>query len=181
MDQAPVESRKSPPVEQFLPRNRPPELNTSLVAMRELANSAARTAIVHHERRSGGQLALAKAVGALLTLACSGIAAYFAYRTQSLYAGIGAAIGGLAGCYWGGKAALQALQAMKLRVPSENVIALPIPGSQRPESAEYDSPNDAEEEAAVESDECCEQQMVDEPATKQPVAAEDADAQSVAD
>jgi len=181
MDQAPVESPKLPRVEQFLPRNRPPELNTSMVAMRELANSAARTAIVRHERRSGGQLALTKAVGALLTLACSGIAAYFAYRTQSLYAGIGAAIGGLAGCYWGGKAALQALKAIKLRVPLENVIRLSNSGSPPPESAEFDSPGDGDADAAVEPDTCGEVPLVGEPATEQPVATDDANAQSAAD
>ena len=111
----------------FIPRNKARESTSSLAAMRELANSAARTAIVKHERKSGGKLALAKSIGAVLTLVCSLVAAYFAYRTISLYAGIGAAVGGLAACYWGGKALGHALQAMLLQVPVVKSIALPAP------------------------------------------------------
>jgi hypothetical protein len=111
----------------IMPRNRAPELTSNLAAMREVANSAARTAIVKHARTSGGKLALAKSVGAVLTLVCSLVAAYFAYRTNSMYAGIGAAIGGLAACYWGGKALLYAIHAMLLQAPVVKSIALPDP------------------------------------------------------
>jgi hypothetical protein len=178
--ETPVEPVEPLPAEQFLPRNRPPELNTSLVAMRELANSAARTAIVHHERKSGGKLAFTKAVGAGLTLVCSGVAAYFAHRMQSLYGGIGAAIGGLAACYWGGKAALHAVKAMRLRVPSENVIEFPLAAPQAPDSPESDSPSDWEAEAVAAPDAVGEQPLVDEPVLEQPATADEADAQAAA-
>ncbi|MEX2175311.1 MAG: hypothetical protein WD872_13195 [Pirellulaceae bacterium] len=103
--------------EEFTPRYPAPELKSGLAAMRELANSAARTAIVKHARRSGGRAALAQSLGAVMTLGCGALAAYWAWRTHSLPAGAGAGIGLAAALYWGGKAAWRGFGAMRLRAP----------------------------------------------------------------
>jgi hypothetical protein len=131
------------PCEEFLPRNRAPELTANLAAMRELANSAARTAIVKHQRKSGSQLAFTQSIGAVMTLFCSCAAGYFALRTQSLYAGIGAAVGGLATCYWGGKAARHALKALLLRVPVVESLVQPVSELEVAEDQPEESPVDA--------------------------------------
>jgi chromosome segregation ATPase len=104
--------------EEYLPRNKAPEASTSLAAMRELANSVARTAVVKHQRKSGGRDAMYQSVGALLTLVCSIAAAGFAYRTQSVPTAAGAIVGLLATTYWGGKAARNLLRAMMLKAPT---------------------------------------------------------------
>jgi hypothetical protein len=141
---------------QFLPRSRAPELTTNLAAMREVANSAARDAIAKHQRRTGGQKALAQSVGAVLTLFCATAAAYFAWRKLSLPAGVGAGIGLLAGLYWGGKAVGYALTALLLRRPlqtSSNAAAdegEPAPEAQPAmQNSEADSQPAAEEPANV--------------------------------
>jgi hypothetical protein len=67
----------------------------------------------------------------VLTLVCSLVAAYFAYRTNSLYAVIGAVVGGLAASYWGSKALRHAIHAMLLQVPVVKSIALPVPAPAR--------------------------------------------------
>ena len=141
---------------QFLPRSRAPELTTNLAAMREVANSAARDAIAKHQRRTGGQKALAQSVGAVLTLFCATAAAYFAWRKLSIPAGVGAGIGLLAGLYWGGKAVGYALTALLLRPPLQTASnAAADEGEPAPEAqpamqnSEGDSQPAAEEPANV--------------------------------
>ena len=112
--------------EEFMPRNRAPELSTNLATMRQVANTVARTAIVKHQQKNGSERALAQSVGAGLTFICTTIAAFIAYRTQSLLGGIAAAAGAMATCYWGGRALGHALRAMRLRIPTGETIVLPV-------------------------------------------------------
>lgn len=116
--------------EDYLPRQKAPELTTDLAAMRELANSAARTAIVKHQKRSGHQQAMVKSVGAGMTLTCSLGAAYFAYVNHSVPAAAGAAIGLAAAAYWGGKAALHAVRTTLLKPQGSGASKLPAPAAQ---------------------------------------------------
>ena len=78
-----------------------------------------------------------------MTLFCSCAAGYFALRTQSLYAGIGATVGGLATCYWGGKAARHALKALLLRVPVVESLVQPVSEQEIAEDQAEESPVDA--------------------------------------
>jgi chromosome segregation ATPase len=100
--------------QEYVPRQKAPEHSTNLQAMRDLANSAARGAIVKAQKRSGNQQALIKSMGAAMTLTCAAGAGYWAWRTNSLPATAAAAIGLIVAVYWGGKAAGQAFRAMLL-------------------------------------------------------------------
>jgi hypothetical protein len=82
------------------PRRPVPELATNISAMRELANTAARSAIDRHVRQHTGKQAAGKLLGAGLTIVASGLLGYWAVRAASLPAGVAAVIGGCAGCYW---------------------------------------------------------------------------------
>jgi hypothetical protein len=88
------------PVGDFSPRRTAPELATNMSAMRELANTAARTAIDRHVRQHTGKQAAGKLLGAFLTVAASSLLGYWAVRVQSLPAGAGSLIGGSVGAYW---------------------------------------------------------------------------------
>jgi chromosome segregation ATPase len=121
---------------EYLPRNKAPELTTNLAAMREVANSAARNAIVKHQRRTGEQKALAQSIGAALTFGCAIAAAYFAWRMHSILAAIGATIGLVAGLYWGGKAVGHALGVMLLRVPASRDRREALPAGESQPAAE---------------------------------------------
>jgi chromosome segregation ATPase len=125
--------------EDFMPRNRPPELSTNLATMRQVANTVARTAIVKHQQKNGSERALAQSVGAGLTFVCTTIAALIAYRTESLLGGIAAAAGAMATCYWGGRALGHALRAMRLRIPTGETLVLPM-GARTIGPAESDEP-----------------------------------------
>ncbi len=128
--------------EDYLPRQKAPELTTDLAAMRELANSAARTAIVKHQKRSGHQQAMVKSVGAGMTLTCSLGAAYFAYVSHSVPAAVGAAVGLAAAAYWGGKAALHAVRTTLLKPQGSGASKPPAPVAQdeepQPEPAQQE-------------------------------------------
>jgi hypothetical protein len=81
-------------------RRAAPELPTDLSAMRELANTAARTAIDSHARKRKGKQATTKLFGATATIILSAVLGYWAWRLQSFDAAGAAAIGGLVGLYW---------------------------------------------------------------------------------
>jgi chromosome segregation ATPase len=115
--EAPVSPAEPVTPEEYVPRQKAPELNTNMAAMRELANSAARTAIVKHQKRSGHRQALTQSVGALLTLICGLGAALGAHHFHSLPAAAAAALGIAVAMYWGGKAAIHALRMMMLKAP----------------------------------------------------------------
>ena len=68
--------------------------------MRELANTAARTAIDSHVRKRKGKQATGKLFGASATLVLSTVLGYWAWQLQSFDAGAGAGIGGVVGLYW---------------------------------------------------------------------------------
>jgi len=102
---------KQPPAE-YSPRRAAPELSTNLTAMRDLANSAARTAIDQHVRKHSSRRATQKLLGACVTVGCSLVLAYWAWQLHSLQAAIGAGVGGAIGSYWT-MAALRRLSGIK--------------------------------------------------------------------
>jgi hypothetical protein len=81
-------------------RRAAPELPTDLSAMRELANTAARTAIDSHARKRKGKQATTKLFGASVTIILSAVLGYWAWQQQSFDAAGAAAIGALVGFYW---------------------------------------------------------------------------------
>lgn len=124
---APPEPESEPvvtlPQEEYVPRSKAPELTSDLFAMRELANSAARSAIDQHVRRLSGQQAAGRMVGACLTVGTSLLLAYWAWRTRSLGAGVGAAIGGAVGAYWSLAAVRRMLTVIRLNRPEPKFVA----------------------------------------------------------
>jgi hypothetical protein len=68
--------------------------------MRELANTAARSAIDRHVRQHTVRQAVGKLIGAFATVTASIVLGYWAYRVQSLPATAAAGIGGSVGGYW---------------------------------------------------------------------------------
>ena len=102
--------------------------------MRDLANSAARTAIDQHVRRNTSQRATQKLFGACITVGYSLVLAYWAWRVHSLQAAIGAGFGGAIGGYWT-LAALRRLSGLKrLDRETETLAAQQAAGSTEPPS-----------------------------------------------
>jgi hypothetical protein len=118
--------------EEFIPRQKAPERTTNLAAMRELANSAARTAIVKHQKRSGHKKAMIQSFRAILMLVCGLATAAGAYYFHSLPGAIAAAVGLAAALFWGSKAALNLLRLMMLKAP----LPIALSGKQTPASSE---------------------------------------------
>lgn len=148
--------------EEYVPRQKAPELTTNMAAMRELANSAARTAIVKHQKRSGSQQAMMQSVGAALTLVCGLVAAFGAYYYRSLPGAIAAGIGLAAALYWGGKAALRVLGLMMLKAPGCK------DDLDEPESAPPDAPSAAGESLCATAEACPPQPPADPTETLHP-------------
>jgi hypothetical protein len=87
------------PIE-LAPRRAAPELGASLSAMRDLANSAARSAIDQHVRKHTGRQAASRLTGAIVTLCCSIALGFFAWHQNLIYAAAGSVIGGGLAIYW---------------------------------------------------------------------------------
>jgi hypothetical protein len=85
---------------EFSPRRAAPEVVASMSAMRDLANTAARSAIDQHVRKHTGQQATGRLIGACLTVALAAGLGYWAWKTHSLQAAAGAIIGGGLGAHW---------------------------------------------------------------------------------
>jgi hypothetical protein len=68
--------------------------------MRDLANTAARTAIETHIRKHTGRQAIGKLVTATLIITTSTVLAFWSWRSHSVAAGIGAGVGAAAGVWW---------------------------------------------------------------------------------
>ncbi|MCU0878859.1 MAG: hypothetical protein MUF06_13835 [Pirellulaceae bacterium] len=98
----------------YRPRATAPELTTNLKAMRELANSACRTAIAKHQKRRGGREVLGRLIGVGLTLVASGLAAGVAAVFDSGLAAFAALAGFVAVAYWTLRAIVSAFQIMRL-------------------------------------------------------------------
>jgi hypothetical protein len=106
----------------YRPRATAPELTTNLKAMRELANSACRTAIAKHQKRRGGREVVGRLIGVGLALAASGLAAGVALVFDSWLAGFAALVGFVAVAYWTLRVILSAFQIM--RISSSGTSAL---------------------------------------------------------
>ena len=102
---------------EYVPRTTAPELPANLSAMRELANTAARTAIDRHVRKHTGRQAAGRLVAAGLTISTSILLSYWAWRAHSLEAGVAAGIGGSIGIYWTLAALRRLFGAMRLSRP----------------------------------------------------------------
>jgi hypothetical protein len=94
---AEVVEEEAPQAGEFLPRTAAPELTINLSAMRELANSAARSAIDRHARKHTGKQAAGRLAGAACLFAASGGAGYWAMVDELQIAGYAAIGCGLAG------------------------------------------------------------------------------------
>src|SRR4029453_3852679 len=92
------------PSQELTSQGQSAESPSNMEAMREVANTVARRAIVRHRREVGNRLAVAQAIGAGMTLIATGAAGWCAYRVQSYFGGFGAMIGFVAACFWFGKA-----------------------------------------------------------------------------
>ena len=88
------------PESDYIPRTTAPEGTLGLSAMRDLANTAARTAIETHIRKHTGRQAIGKLVTATLISATSTVLGYWAWKSHSLAAGVGAGVGAAAGLFW---------------------------------------------------------------------------------
>jgi hypothetical protein len=91
--------QKPEDAEQSSPRRPAPE-TTNISAMRDLANTAARSAIDRHVRKNTSKQAAGRLFSAFLTVAASVLLGYWAWKALSLQAAVGAGIGGFAGMYW---------------------------------------------------------------------------------
>jgi chromosome segregation ATPase len=87
------------PIE-LAPRRAAPELGASLSAMRDLANSAARSAIDQHVRKHTGRQAASRSTGAVVALCCSIGLGIFAWQNNLVYPAAGAIVGGGLAIYW---------------------------------------------------------------------------------
>lgn len=116
-DMSAADEKSQEESEEYSPRRTAPELPTNLSAMRDLANSAARSAIDRHVRKHTGRQAAGKLFTALLTVAASCLLSYWAWKTFSLQAAVGAGIGGLAGVYWMMAAIRRLTGAIRLNQP----------------------------------------------------------------
>ena len=102
---------------EYSPRRAAPEAGTNMSALRDLANSAARSAIDQHVRKRSGKQATGRLVGACLTVGISVVLAYWAWKTNSLQAAAGAIIGGCLGLHWTLAAIRRLLKLMQLNAP----------------------------------------------------------------
>jgi hypothetical protein len=104
---------------EYSPRRTAPEIS-NMTAMRELANSAARSAIDKHVRKHTGKQVTGKLFGACLTVGTSLMLAYWAWKAQSLPAAVAAAIGSCIGLYWTFAAVRRLFNLMRLNRPQED-------------------------------------------------------------
>jgi hypothetical protein len=85
---------------EFTPRRAAPEVIADMSAMRDIANTAARSAIDRHVRKHTGQQAAGRLLGACLTVSLSAGLGFWAWKTGSLQAAAGSIIGGGLGLHW---------------------------------------------------------------------------------
>ncbi len=104
---------------EFTPRRAAPEVIADMSAMRDIANSAARSAIDRHVRKHTGQQATGRLFGACLTVALSAGLGYWAWKTGSLQAAAGAIIGGGLGLHWLLSAARRLFKLRRLNTPQD--------------------------------------------------------------
>jgi len=129
--EAPVQS-SAPEAQQpvkpaeYLPRSQASELSSNLAAMRELAKTAARTAIEHRHQKSDNKQAAFRLLGAGVVLLVSALLGYWAWQMSSVSAAVGASIGLLTGSLWALRGFVRMLNALKLSRP-QTVISAPAP------------------------------------------------------
>jgi hypothetical protein len=113
---------------EYSPRRTAPELSTDLSAMRDLANSAARTAIDQHIRQHTSRRATQRLLGAFVIVVLSLAMGYWAWRIHSFQAALGAGLGGAIGSYWT-LTALRRLSGLK-RLDRETVRPATTPAAE---------------------------------------------------
>jgi len=105
---------------EFSPRRTAPEQVANMSAMRDLANSAARSAIDRHVRKHTGQQAAGRLMGAFLTVGLSAGLGFWAWKSNSLQAAAGAIIGGGLGMHWLLSAARRLFKLRRLNAPQDS-------------------------------------------------------------
>jgi hypothetical protein len=107
------------PVKQreYVPRSQTPEQLANLAAMRELGNSAARSAIETHHQKSGNKQVAGRLLAAGVVLLGSALLGYWAWEISSVTAGVGAAIGLLVGSLWALRGFARLLGSLRLTRP----------------------------------------------------------------
>jgi hypothetical protein len=102
--------------ESFMPRSHAPEVNSDLAAMRELANSAAKSAITTHAKRRQGQRIANRLVYSSMALFTTvGMAAWAMYFDGGHWAWAGAATGALLISFWTFQSIASAFKMMQLK------------------------------------------------------------------
>jgi hypothetical protein len=92
----------------------------NLAAMRELANSAARSAIQTHAKHRGGKLAVGKFAGFGVCGAIGFVLLAFALYQRSWWIGLQGLLGLAIAGYWALQGAGHALHVLKLGKPSDD-------------------------------------------------------------
>jgi hypothetical protein len=87
--------------------------------MRDLANSAARSAIEQHIRKHTGKQAAGKLFSAFLTLIASVVLAFAAWKIHSIEAGVAAGLGAFMGVRWTLVALRRIFTVMRLNRPQQ--------------------------------------------------------------
>jgi hypothetical protein len=134
--------------EEFVPRSQAPEQSINLAAMREVANSAARSAIQHHhQKQSRGKQASGRLFTAgILFLGSAGLA-YWAWETSSLTTAGGAGVALLAGMLWATRGFGRVLHSLKLSRPDAAAPEAPADdaaaGNDSPAVADSSAPSGA--------------------------------------
>ncbi|MDX1945416.1 MAG: hypothetical protein SFU86_08405 [Pirellulaceae bacterium] len=113
----PVEPVKA---EEYIPRCQAPEQGVNLAAMRELANSAARSAIQSHASRRGGKTARGRLLGSGASLVVGAFAGIFAILQGSWLLGGCSALALVAAAYCGMNGLRSAFDSLRLGRPSES-------------------------------------------------------------
>lgn len=118
----------SPPVHpepegEYVPRTTAPEQTLGLSAMRDVANTAARTAIETHIRKHTGQQAIGRLVTAVLILLVSVAGGYSAWHAHSFPAGVVGAFGVALGLFWTLAAIRRITTVMRLNRPRPEVAS----------------------------------------------------------
>jgi hypothetical protein len=105
--------------EEYIPRSQAPEQSVNLAAMRELANSAARSAISTHAKQRGGKRAAGSFVSFGVCVALSAGLLVAAVYLKSWLIGGGAIFAVAVSGYWAFQGARHAVRVMRLGRPGE--------------------------------------------------------------
>lgn len=114
----PIEPMQPINADEFIPRCAAPEQTSDLAAMRELANSAARSAISSHAKKSGAKASSSRLNYTVLTGVTTVALFSWAVFQGSIYLVALAAAGLILTCILGGSAVIRSLDRLRLAPPT---------------------------------------------------------------